>query len=168
MHVQGYFQNAACTSWPARKTPSSIANIVPTTSTVAGVYMSQGDVFTVGGLTGSSMECNTFIGGTIGNGDNTAGTTGLYLDCGAATGHHQFIGTFLTKNGGDSFILIRLGATDGLDTLFPISFYNVIGEYNTNQPTTGLHFVSASSKILAGFTAKNIRFQTPATNNILR
>ena len=81
----------------------------------------------------------SFIGGTIGNGDNTAGTTGLYLDCGAATGHHQFIGTFLTKNGGDSFILIRLGATDGLDTLFPISFYNVIGEYNTNQPTTGLH-----------------------------
>lgn len=167
VHVQGYFQK--CGLYIVASEENTFVNcyIVPTTSTVAGVYMSQGDSFTVGGLTGSSMECNTFIGGTIGNGDNTAGTTGLYLDCGAATGHHQFIGTFLTKNGGDSFILIRLGATDGLDTLFPISFYNVIGEYNTNQPTTGLHFVSASSKILAGFTAKNIRFQTPATNNIL-
>lgn len=167
VHVQGYFQKCGLYNVASEENTFLNCYIVPTTATVAGLYMSQGDGSSIGGLTASSMETNTFIGGTIGNVDNTAGTTGLYIDCGAATGHHQFLGTFITKNGGDSFIYIRLGAMDGLDTTFPISFYNVIGEYNTDQPTTGLHFVSASSKILAGFTAKNIRFQTPATNNIL-
>jgi len=165
--VQGYFQTAGLYNVASEENTFINCYIVPTTATLAGVYMSQADNFGVGGLTPSSMECNTFMGGTIGNVDTTAGTTGLYIDCGAATGHHQFFGTFMTKAGGDSFVLLRLGATDGLDTNFPISLYNVIGEMNGTAPASGLHFVCASTKILSGFTAKNIRFQTPATNNIL-
>lgn len=167
VHVQGYFQLAGLYNVASEENVFINPYIVPTTATLAGVYLSQGDSFGVGGLTPSSMECNNFLGGTLGNGDNTAGTTGIYLDCGGSTGHINFYSPFMTKNGGDSFIKVRLGATDGLDTTFPITFMNLIGEHNTNQPTTGLHFTSASSKIIAGFTAKNIRFQDVATNNIL-
>ena len=129
--------------------------------------MCQGDTYAIGGLTGSSMEANTFVGGALGTSDNTVGSYGVFLDCGSATGHISFFNTFLTKNGGDCFFGIRLGAVDGLDTQFPISLYNVIGEFNNNPPANGLHITSTTSKVLGGFTARNIRFDSVNTNNIL-
>ena len=167
VHVQGYYSVIGLYNIASEENTFVNCYIVPNASPIAGAYFGQGDAYAIGGLTGSSMESNTFIGGTIGSGDGTAGSTGLFLDCGAGSGHHNFFNTFMTKNGGDSFIKIQLGSSDGLDTQFPISFYNVVGEYNTNPPANGLHFVSASSRILSGFTAKNLRFDAVNTNNIL-
>lgn len=174
VHVQGSYQEIGTAIIASEENTWINCYLVPAAARVAGVLISpsdgqtlNGSVVTIGGLTPSSMECNTFIGGAIGNSDNTAGTTGLYIDCNASTGHHHFYSTFFIKNGGDSFVTIRLGAVDGLDTEFPIGFHNCCGEHGAGQPTNGLHIISATTRILAGFVAENLRFQTPATNNIL-
>lgn len=174
VNVQGYYQEIGTAIIASEENTWINCYLVPNAARVAGVLISpadgqtlNGSVVTIGGLTSSSMECNTFIGGTIGNSDNTAGTTGLYIDCGASTGHHHIHGTFFVKNGGDSFIFIRLGSIDGLDTEFPIGFHDCCGEIGAGAPTNGLHISSGTTRILSGFTAQNLRLQTPATNNIL-
>jgi hypothetical protein len=141
---------------------------IVTAGTSVGVFMSQGDTYSIGGLTGSSMEHNSFFGGNIGCTGSAAGTA-LYIDSGMATGHIHFYNTFFIKNGNDSFIYIRLGGVDGGDTTFPIGFHDCSGEHNVNQPTNGLHIISVGSQIrqLNGFTATNLRLQTPTTNHIL-
>jgi hypothetical protein len=134
------------------------------------MYMAQGDTYSIGGLTGASMESNTFIGGTIGNVDGTVGSVGIFLDCGAATGHHSWFNTFMTQKGGDAFVYIKLGLQDGLNTDFPISFYNVVGELNTSGPGNAIHIYNAyagRATSLSGLTIVNARFQHPNTNTIL-
>ena len=174
VNVQGYYAEVGTAIIASEENTWINCYLVPTAARVAGVLISPADgqtlngaTVTFGGLTASSMECNTFIGGAIGNVDSTAGTTGLYIDCGASTGHHHFYGTFMTKHGGDSFVTIRLGAIDGNGTEFPIGFHNVVGEHGATQPTNGIHFLAAGSHIIAGLEIENVRFQTPATNHIL-
>lgn len=173
-NVQGHYVEVGAAVIASEENTWINCYIVPTSARVAGLLLSPADGQTIngapinfGGLTASSMECNTFIGGAIGNVDSTAGSTAIYIDCGASTGHHHFYGTFLTKHGGDSFVTIRLGAVDGQGTEFPIGFHNVIGEHGATQPTNGFHFVAAGSHIIAGLEIDNVRFQTPSTNHIL-
>jgi hypothetical protein len=166
VHVQGHYGVAGVYNIASEENTWLNCYINPAAAAVSGVYMGQGDAHSIGGMTGSSMEENTFIGGTIGNGDSTPGSTCVFIDCGASTGHHHFIGTFLSKNGGDSFITIQLGKADRQDSTFPISFYDVAGEMGATPPLYGLHFTSARPISLAGFTAHNIRFQTPSKSNI--
>ena len=174
VNVQGYFQEIGVAIIASEENSFENCYFVPNAARVAGVLISPADgqtlngaAVTFGGLTASSMECNNFKGGAIGNGDNTAGTTALYIDCNAATGHHNFKGVFITKNGGDSFVTIRLGAIDGAGTEFPIGFDNVIGESGASDPTNGIHFIAGGTYIMSGFRAENVRWQTPSTNNIL-
>lgn len=168
VHVEGSFSVAGVYNIASEQNTWIAPHIQPAVSPIAGLFMAPSDIHSLGGLTASSMEKNDFFGGTIGNSDNTAGSTAIYIDCNASTGHNHFYGTFLTKNGGDSFITVRYGAIDGKNTTFPILFDNVSGEHNTAAPTTGLHIISSgSSLVLAGLTANNLRLQTPGTNHIL-
>jgi hypothetical protein len=167
LHVQGSYTVAGLYNAASEDNVFLNCYIFPTAAPKAGIYMGQGDGFSIGGLTGSSMEHNTFVGGYIGNSDATAGSTALYLDCGGATGHHHFYNTFFSKqNGGDSFIRIRLGTSDGLDTEFPIGFHDISGEGGATPPLYGLHISAAASHYISGLTATNLRFQTPTANHI--
>src|ERR1035438_5720734 len=168
LKVQGFYSIAGVYNVASEGNDWYGCVIQPNAAPFAGMYMSQADwpIGVIGGLVGSSMEQNNFYGGEIGNGDTTPGSAGLFLDCVGSTGHHHFYSTFFTEGGGDSFIFIRLGLVDGLDTTFPIGFHDCFGEGNA---TNGLH-LSASNNTswrLAGFTARNLRFQSPLTNNIL-
>ena len=168
MNIQGFYSVAGLYNVASEVNNFHNCYILPSSAADAGAYISGTDGLSIGGLTGSSCEANTFVGGGIGNADNTSGSTGLYLDCGKATGHHQFFGTFMAKNGGDSYILIRLGVVDGQSTIFPISFYNVVGEKITTGPAYGLHILNgtAGALSLAGLTVKNGRFEDITSNHI--
>lgn len=157
LHVQGFYSVAGVYNIASEENTFLNCYILPNAAPLAGLYMCQADGqagYTIGGLTSSSMECNTFIGGAIGNGDDTAGSTGIYLDTGVATGHHVFLNTFMSKNGGDSFIKIRLGAIDGQNTEFPITFIGLTGEIGAAAPTSGIHISSSGNFNLVNFTAK--------------
>jgi len=167
VNINGYYSIAGLYNIASEDNCFYSCYILPNAAPFAGAYFSQADTQSIGGLTASSMEHNTFFGGNIGSADTTSGSTGLYIDCGAATGHIHFYSVFFLKGGGDSFIYMRLGAIDGLDTTFPIGFHDCAGEIINTAPTNGLHISSAQSRILSGFTATNIRFQTPSTNHIL-
>ena len=141
-------------------------NILTSAAPIAGVYMSQADTQSVGGLTSSSMEDNKFFGGTIFNNDTAAGSAAVYIDAGVATGHIHFYGTFLLKNGADSWIYIRLGAIDGQGTIFPIGFHDCAGESATNQPNYGVHVHNSTviNPLAVTSLTLKVRLQTPATN----
>jgi len=170
MTVTGYYQQFGLYNIASEENTFINCYIVSYTAIYAGMYMAQGDTYSIGGLTGASMESNTFIGGTIGNVDGTVGSVGIFLDCGAATGHHSWFNTFMTQKGGDAFVYIKLGLQDGLNTDFPISFYNVVGELNTSGPGNAIHIYNAyagRATSLSGLTIVNARFQHPNTNTIL-
>jgi hypothetical protein len=154
--VSGYYSVAGVYNIASEENTFVNPYVVPSSAPLSGLYMCQADGqagYTIGGLTSSSMECNTFLGGIIGNIDTTAGSSCIYVDSGAATGHHQFYGTFLSKRGGDSFIKIRLGAIDGLDSQFPLTFHKCIGEISLSAPTSGLHIVNTGNYILGNLSA---------------
>ena len=154
--ISGYYSVAGLYNIASEENTFINPYIVPSAAPLAGVYMCQADGqagYTIGGLTSSSMECNTFLGGIIGNIDTTAGSTCIYIDCGAATGHHQVYGTFLSKRGGGSFIKMRLGAIDGLNTEFPITFHKVVGEISLSAPTSGLHIENTGNYTLRNLSA---------------
>ena len=170
MTVTGYYQQFGLYNIASEENTFINCYIVAYTAIYAGMYMAQGDTYNIGGLTGSSMESNTFIGGVIGNVDGTVDSASIYLDCGAATGHHSWFNTFMTQKGGDAFVYIKLGLQDGLNTDFPISFYNVVGEINTTGPGNAIHIYNAyagRATSLSGLTIVNARFQNPNTNTIL-
>lgn len=143
----------------------------------SAVYMSgaeglSGHGLPLGSLTASSMEDVHFFGGQIVNTDTTAGSTAVYVDGSATTGHIHFYSTFLGKGGGDSYAYIRLGAIDGQGTTFPIGFHNVIGETagGGSGPTNGIHIAATGTVtqyVLSGFTLQNVVFNNSTTNIIL-
>jgi len=171
MTVTGYYQYFGVYNIASEENTFVSCYLVPYTAIYGGLYMAQGEsVITIGGLTGSSMTANTFIGGVIGNVDGTAGSASIYLDCGAAFGHISFFNNYMTQKAGSAWIYIRLGVQDGLSTDFPISFYNVVGEYNTTRPNNSIRInngYSGRATSLSGLTIINAAFQTPIANTIL-
>jgi hypothetical protein len=132
--------------------------------------MSQTDNFGVGGLTGGSMESNSFFGGSIYSQDATSGSTALYIDGGLNTGHIHFYNVFFAKNGGDSWVFIRLGASDDQAPHFPIGLHDCVGESGASSPSYGVHIHNsgvAPLLNLCSLTLYNCRWQFPTTNNIL-
>lgn len=165
LQVQGHFSVAAIYNVASESNVFTNLSVGANTSPIAALYMSQSDTQAIGGLTPSSMEHNIFVGGHVGNYDATSTSTSIFIDCGGSTGHIHFYGTFVAKEGGQSFIKIRLGVIDALDTEFPIGLHDVLGEAST-APAHGLHFTANAIRVLSGFAATNLRFQTPATNHI--
>ena len=170
MTVTGYYQYFGVYNIASEENTFLNCYLVTYTSIYSSVYMAQGDTFSIDGLTGSSMTAVTFIGGVIGNIDGTVDSSSIYLDCGSATGHISFFNTYMTQKAGTAWIYIRLGVQDGLNTDFPISFYNVAGEFNTTRPNNSIRINNAyagRATSLSGLTIVNAAFQTPIANTIL-
>lgn len=128
-------------------------------SPICAAHFAQDDWDSIGGLTGSSMEDETWIGGTIANYNTTATSTALRLYIGSATGHFRMDNTMIGKIGGDSFILIYSG-TDTGNTTMPIVL-NVFGESDgVTNPDCGIHFTTYAdgAYYISGLTI-NARFQ---------
>lgn len=136
-----------------------------TVSPLCSWYESQADNSGITGLTAASMKGTTVIGGSVTNSDVTAGSTCLYLDCGATTGFMDWYNVYFVKTGGQSFTKVRLGFIDNLDTLLPIGFHSCSGEHVTTAPTHGLYLTANAERFLSGFEA-DVGFTTPATNDI--
>ena len=170
MTVTGYYQYFGVYNIASEENTFVNCYLVTYTSIYSSVYMAQGDTFSIDGLTGSSMTAVTFIGGVIGNIDGTVDSASIYLDCGSAFGHISFFNTYMTQKAGSAWIYIRLGVQDGLSTDFPISFYNVVGEFNTIRPNNSIRINNAYSgraTSLSGLTIINAAFQYPSSNTIL-
>jgi hypothetical protein len=143
-------------------------NFVPNAAPSAGgLYLSGSDTFGVGGLTASSMECVTFIGGQVGSADTTAGSNGFWIDLSASTGHHRFYNTFFLKKGGQAFGFLRMGAIDGASSIFPIEFLGCQGEDAGTHPLYGLYVHnSLGSQLSISKLTAHVRFQTPSVGVI--
>lgn len=175
INVQGYYQQIGTAIIASEENTWINCQLVTSAAHACSLLVSPTDgavlngvVVTIGGLTASSMEQNVFIGCTVANSDTTAGTTSVFMDLSAATGHIHFYGCFFAKQEGDSFVYLRLGAVDGAGTEFPIGFHDCCGETGGGTgPLYGMHIFSAlSGMILGGLTLTNYRMQTPTSHNI--
>lgn len=161
-NVEGNYSVAAVYNIASEDNNWFGVTIEPNAAPLAALYMSGSDTQGIGGLTGSSMEANSFFGGQIGSSDTGASSTAVYLDTSAATGHIHFYGTYLVKQNGNSFVTIRLGAVDGASVLFPIGFHDCFGETGgATGPLYGVYIVNAlgSQLYMCGLTLRNVRFQ---------
>ena len=171
LNIYGYFTIAGYYNVASESNTHKNTYIYCEEAPKAAVSISQDDLDTIGGLTGSSMEHEHWIGGTIANADTTADSAALRIHAGGSTGHIVFDKTMVAKQGAggvteDCYVELLID-TDGLPTTMPITL-NIFGEAITTSPMYGfrLRTQSAAQQYISGFTAENIRFSNGANSGV--
>ncbi|OHB57806.1 MAG: hypothetical protein A2Y12_17265 [Planctomycetes bacterium GWF2_42_9] len=98
-------------------------------------YTSQSDGLSVGGLTGSSNQCNRFYGFCFLHTSTAADASVLTMSAGSASVDWAFRDGYLVGAGG-SYVTLEVGIVDGQPTPGPIIFDNVDGEPSGGTPIT--------------------------------